>query len=217
LGLVQSFTKDIHYSFGEDDELPHIVAPAHVLFDRVVVTPPDQMPPPIDEPLEESAEAIAHRKTRKVYGKWGTTDTYSFSFYSMYIDLPSWQLVGLPASGDLSLKTFWGKSLLRLCMYEKIGETKQHYRSDKRYVFLTEAKHLSVHEMERQTSDPSNESLSEDDDSNNIITWSEKWRSATIAPTVKGARRSESQVFLEPLDNDENEMQFFDAENGTEN
>lgn len=216
LGLLQSFTKDIHYSFGEDDELPHIVAPAHVFFDRVVVTPPDQVPPPIDEPLEESAEAIARRKARKVYGKWGTINTYSFSFYSMYIDLPQWQLVGLPASGDLSLKTFWGKSLLRLCMYEKIGETKQHYRNDMRYVFLAEAKHLSVHEMGRQKSDPCNESLSEDDESNNIITWSEK-RSSTTAPTIKSVRRSESQVFPETSENDEDAMQFFDAEDGTEN
>jgi Protein of unknown function (DUF1769)/Protein of unknown function, DUF547 len=213
LRLAESFNKNLHYSFGDSEgkELPHIVAPAYTFFERVVVTPPGETLPPMDEPFDESPESIAHRKKTTSYGEWSTTDTYSFSFYSMYIDLPTWQLVGLPASGDLSLKTFWGQSLLKICMYEKSGSSKQHLQDSNRYAFSVQLKFLGKH---GQTDD---ESLSDEEDSN-IILWSERQRrSSLVVKRQNSAKyniaRSESQLFLDYSEEPDNEkLHFFDAE-----
>lgn len=137
LKLVESFNSNVHYSFGEKGgaEKPHIVVPAYTFFERIVATPPDETPPPIDEFFQESRESMARRKASKSGGKWNAQDTYSLSFYSMYIDLPTWKLVSLPVSGDISLKTFWGNSLLNICMYEKTGSSSSHLRDSNRYAF----------------------------------------------------------------------------------
>jgi hypothetical protein len=120
LKLVDSYNSNVHYSFGDSKglEKPHIVAPAYTFFERVVATPPDETPPPMDCFFEESNESISRRKASESNGEWNTTDTYSLSFYSMYIDLPTWKLVSLPVSGDISLKTFWGNSLLSIVWRE---------------------------------------------------------------------------------------------------
>lgn len=138
LRLVESFNSHVHYSFGDRDgkEKPHIVVPAYTFFERVVVTQPGKEPPAIDELFEESKESIATRK-KGADGSafWNTTDTFSFSFYSMYIDLPTWQLTGLPLQGDISLKTFWKDSLLKIGMYEKLGDHSEHYQNSNNYAF----------------------------------------------------------------------------------
>jgi len=105
LRLIEGFSSDVHYSYGDSkgEEKPHIVVPAHSFFERVVATPPSEHPPPIDEMFEESKESIARRKKFKGAGFWNKSDVFSLSFFSMYIDLPTWQLVGLPLQ-DLSLK-----------------------------------------------------------------------------------------------------------------
>jgi len=219
LRLVESFNKNVHYSFGDKEgrELPHIVAPAFSFFDRVVATPAGEDPPPMDEPFEESAESLANRKKTKSYGSWNTTDTYSFSFYSMYIDLPTWQLVGLPASGDLSLKTFWGESLLRICMYEKVGTAKQHCQDSNRYAFSVEAKFLGKHGKASAQRDTDLESSSFDEGADgNIITWSERRRSLVMSQqenslTSTDMNRSESFVLPSKVE-DEYDLEFFDAE-----
>ena len=71
------------------------------------------------EPFEESKQSIRARRASKSTGEWNTSDTYSFSFYSMYLDLPSWSIVKLPLANDMTLRTFWGKALLRIILYER--------------------------------------------------------------------------------------------------
>ena len=131
------------------------MAPAYTFYERLVVTPPDQTPPSLLDEIIESPASIQTRKSctswhalqESSQSFWNTTDTYTFSFYSMYIDLPSWQLVGLPASGDLSLQTFWGtSSLLRICMYDQTTATTTHkaahVRSQNRYAFAVQLEYL---------------------------------------------------------------------------
>lgn len=214
LRLVESFNKNMHYSFGDSEgkELAHIVAPAYTFFERFIATPPGQTPPSMDEPFEESPESIAYRKKTNSFGEWNTTDTYSFSFYSMYIDLPTWQLVGLPASGDLSLTTFWGQSSLSIGMYEKTGvAVKQHCQKLNRYAFSLQLKFLG---SQGRTSD---EPLL-DQEENNIILWSERHRSSRVVLHATSAKnnvndRSDSQLFFDSSENDDElDLHFFDAE-----
>lgn len=135
LKLVDRFISGVHSAFGDEKELAHIVAPAWGFFERLVVTPPGGTPPRLDQDIVETAESMANRKNARSSSNWNTVDTYTFSFYSMNIDLPTWSLVGLPVSNDVSLTTFWGDSALKICMYEKLGTEKQHRANQKRYVF----------------------------------------------------------------------------------
>jgi len=42
-----------------------------------------------------SSSSSRRRRRRRRGGRWnGTISTYSFSFYSMFIDFPKWQMVG---------------------------------------------------------------------------------------------------------------------------
>lgn len=128
LKLLKSFYDSIYYSFGDDEEPAQIVFPAYMFFERFIATKPGDTPPPMGEFFEESAESIRKRKSGKSLGEWNTEDTYSFSFYSMYLDLPTWSLCNLPFSNNISLRTFWGKSSLRICLYDRLApkEEKKH-------------------------------------------------------------------------------------------
>jgi hypothetical protein len=147
LNLVVRIKSNVHYSFGDSKDLekPHIVAPAYTFFEQVVITAPGESPPPMDNLFEETNESIAHRRASKATGNWNTMDTYSLSFYSMYIDLPTWHLIGLPVSGAINLKTFWSDSLLRLCMYEKMGTDKRHLQESNRYAFAVQVRTHTHH------------------------------------------------------------------------
>lgn len=142
LKLVENFNPQVHFSYGDSKgrEKPHIVVPAYSFFERVVVTPPGENPPLLGEQFVESAPSIAQRKKPNVQYQFTTSDVYSFSFYSMYMNLPTWQLVGLPVQGDISLKTFWGDSVLRICMYEKLGPQREHLQELNRYAFALQVK-----------------------------------------------------------------------------
>jgi hypothetical protein len=238
LKLVESCNSNVHYSFGDGKgEKPHIVAPAYTFFERVLATPPGETPPPMDLFFEESIESISRRKTCKSNGEWNTTDTYSLSFYSMYIDLPTWKLVGLPVSGDISLKTFWGNSLLSICMYEKTGTEKQHLQQFNRYGFAVQvswwirlgqvylellasqilflqAKFLGTG-LQSQTNEPDHKG--EEDD---IMRWTGK-RALPIELQDESERsasgqgsfpRSESQIFPPAMMMVESDDEFYDAE-----
>jgi hypothetical protein len=145
LRLVESFNSNIHYSYGDDKENAHIVGPAFTFFERIIATPPGQTPPLIGEPFEETLESRDYRKASKASGTWNAVDTYSLEFYSMYIDLPTWNLVNLPVSGDIALKTFWGNSLLRICMYENLSSDlareQRHLEDLKKYVFAVQVRY----------------------------------------------------------------------------
>ena len=94
---------EMHFSFGDkyNDELPHISFPAWTLFDKVVVTKEGDEPPTLGpDVLSEPNKASTARKRSGYSGDWNTTDTYSFSYHSMYLDLPIWHVCNLPTSGS---------------------------------------------------------------------------------------------------------------------
>ena len=138
LKLVKSFAPNVHYSFGDsgDKEKPHIVIPAWSFFERLVVTKPGEEIPILGEEFVEPKESVAARKAFKSKPQWNTEDTYSMSFYSMYMDFAKWQIVQLPV-GDVDLKTFWGKSSLTIVLYENETPPKddRHLQLDNKYYF----------------------------------------------------------------------------------
>jgi hypothetical protein len=151
-----------HKTTTTKSERAHIVVPAYTFFERVIATPPGETPPSLgdlnDVRWKESPAAVQARKkgTQGEAGHWNTTDTYSFSYYSMYIDLPTWSLVKLPVSGNIALQTFWGQSLLNICMYEvdeATGKDKgKHWESLKTYAFsLQVRKKKETFERARKT------------------------------------------------------------------
>jgi Protein of unknown function (DUF1769) len=138
LKLLKSFYPTIHYSFGDDEEFAHIVVPAYRFFERLVVTKPGEQPPILGEPFEEPAESVKARKNSKGVGEWDTENTYSMSFYSMYLDLPTWSVVNIPMSNDMPLATFWGKSALTICFYDRVApdSVKKHLPKYNNYGFV---------------------------------------------------------------------------------
>ena len=141
---------EMHYSFGDknNDELPHISFPAWTLFDKVVVTKEGEEPPPLGpDVLPESKKASAARKRSGYSGDWNTTDTYSFSYHSMYLDLPIWHLCNLPTS-DIDLSQFWGESLLRIVVYENGSDNGKHLQRDNRYIAGIQAQYLGFEDDE---------------------------------------------------------------------
>ena len=151
LSFVEKFSSTVHYSYGDpktktnttttngettdnnnddnddrDIERSHIVVPAYTCFENLIVTKPGDTPPELGALQWDGEDKVQERerKSGKLgYGDWNTTDTYSFCYFSMYIDLPTWSLVKLPIpSGSIGLETFWGRSTLSICMYEKLEE-----------------------------------------------------------------------------------------------
>jgi hypothetical protein len=144
LKLVKSVAPDTHYSFGDNGakENPHIVIPAWSFFERLVVTKPGEEPPELGQDFFEPEESVAARKNLKSRAQWNTDDTYSMSFYSMYMDLVKWQIVQLPVTSDIDLKTFWGNSFLRIVLYENTTPKKdaRHLQKDNTYFFVIEVR-----------------------------------------------------------------------------
>ena len=107
----------------------------------MVVTAEGGTPPPIGELFPEDEKARAKRRGGADLGDWDTTSTYSFSFNSMYVDLPEWKLVSLPMMRDMDLATFWGSAGLRLVVYENGASKKsKHLQAENKYVLCIETK-----------------------------------------------------------------------------
>lgn len=154
LNWAKASNKDLSYSFGGADglEKPHMVVPAHTFFDRVVVTKPGEVLPSLMDVLSESEESIQRRRSKSQTFSdpydphsespgwmWNTTDTYSFSFYTSNVDLPTWTLLNMPGFDDIHLKTLLGSSKLRLVIYENAASPTQsnqrHLQQSNRYLF----------------------------------------------------------------------------------
>mmetsp|Transcript_47222 Transcript_47222/g.71426 ORF Transcript_47222/g.71426 Transcript_47222/m.71426 type:complete len:861 (+) Transcript_47222:24-2606(+) len=148
LKLVSQKIAGIHYSFGDSkgDEWAHIVFPAWTFFDKIVATKPGDTPPPMDEDFPESAKDSKKRKASGSNGNWNTEDTYSLSFNSMYLDLPTWHLMNLNVMKDVDLRQFWGDSMLRFVAYEKTGNLreKKHLRRDNKYLMGIQTQFLGA-------------------------------------------------------------------------
>jgi hypothetical protein len=181
LRIVEGFNPGVHSSFGTsqadggggEEEKAHIVVPAYSFFERVVATPPGLDPPELGSELEEAKESLDRRRdpAAAMAHRFNAEDTYTFSFHSMYVDLPRWRLVNLPLPrGDVSLRTFWHDSHLRICMYEKAeagvasaagasgtssspasssSRRPPHLHKDNRYAFVLQVRFVS-HSGHRQ-------------------------------------------------------------------
>ena len=212
--LMETGFSDLRYSFGDEKKnlCPRIAVPAFSGMERLVVTPPDQTPPPISgDPFEESKEDRTKRLRSKEW-EWNSTDTYSFTFFSMYLSLATWKLVNLPVSTDINLRRLWNDGDLRLVMYEKVGAGKEHPPSSISYALNMNLRYLG----DRRVSE---EESSEPEDFEDIALDSDRGQNGYKTPTdesesgVWAFRRSESANFPAIMEGDtsSDEEDFFDA------
>lgn len=123
LQFCKSFNASIHHSYGDSQqvELPHIVGPFWSTIDRVVVTPPGELPPPFikgfPEPPESRAARRAGNPLLSVKPPLDLDSTYSFSFKTRYVDLESWAVISVPLMKEFKLQTFWSDADLRFVAY----------------------------------------------------------------------------------------------------
>ena len=107
LGLI-SQVLPIHYSFGSrsGDEAPHIVSPLWAAADRMIVSADGETPPELGSVAALDSEPAEQRKLRRLEAYSATFDptcTYTFSFNTSNVDLPTWRLCGVPLFGDYDL------------------------------------------------------------------------------------------------------------------
>lgn len=116
--------KDVHQSFGGSGECPHIGAPAFHSFDRVVVTPPGETPPPLGEHLPRMESDIQRRKNFfKINQKIDVGSTYTFSLKNRRFDPLKWKVVGVPIARQFTVSRF--TDAVRLAVYEVLEEAGQ--------------------------------------------------------------------------------------------
>lgn len=113
--------KDIHMSFGGNGEVPHMGAPAFHSFDRVVVTPPGETPPPLGQHLERMPSDIQRRKHFFKYDhKIDIGNTYTFSMKNRRFDPLKWKVIGVPIARQFTVSRF--TEAVRLAVYECLEE-----------------------------------------------------------------------------------------------
>ncbi len=113
ISLCSSMVGDLHSSLGDNKngelfQLPHLVAPMFITFDKIILTAPGETPPPLGVPFVEDLE---YRKKRLKFRniKDANVDletTYSFSVNTSNINLLNWTLVGIPMVKPMDLRTF---------------------------------------------------------------------------------------------------------------
>ncbi|RHY35218.1 hypothetical protein DYB32_000286 [Aphanomyces invadans] len=157
LRVLNLLVVGLHYSLGltspddvnhpSEEELGHICFPLHSSVDEFVCTPAGQSPPTLGvDSFGESAAARAERKAAKDLYKYNTDDTYTFSFFSFYIDFVAWKLVHVPGLPTINLERFWDTMPLRIVSYSVAAEvgTEEHHKkpthtqSDKEYYMSIE-------------------------------------------------------------------------------
>lgn len=113
--------KDVHLSFGGSGELPHMGAPAFHSFDRVVVTPPGETPPPLGQHLQRMPSDVQRRKNFfKIDQKIEVGSTYTFSMKNRRFSPLSWKVVGVPIARQFTVSRF--TESVRLAVYEVLEE-----------------------------------------------------------------------------------------------
>jgi hypothetical protein len=130
----------VHHSFGESStEKPCIVSTWHHFVDRMVITTDGETPPVLgDGDVKEPDADRKARKKSKVVPPINVGATYTFSIYTMYVDLLSWKVIKLPGLKPFDLHTFWGDQSLTLGMYDLPGDVpnpKVHPDIDRNYFF----------------------------------------------------------------------------------
>ena len=113
--------KDVHLSFGGNGEVPHIGAPAFHSFDRVVVTPPGESPPPLGQHLERMPSDVKRRKHFfKTDQRIEVGSTYTFSMKNRRFNPLKWKVVRVPIARQFTVSRVTDS--VRLAVYEVLEE-----------------------------------------------------------------------------------------------
>eukprot|EP00548_Thalassiothrix_antarctica_P001563 CAMPEP_0194131086 /NCGR_PEP_ID=MMETSP0152-20130528/1924_1 /TAXON_ID=1049557 /ORGANISM="Thalassiothrix antarctica, Strain L6-D1" /LENGTH=803 /DNA_ID=CAMNT_0038825747 /DNA_START=50 /DNA_END=2458 /DNA_ORIENTATION=- len=161
LKFMRSFVKDLSYAFGNKKEVAHISAPAWFAFDSIVITPPGDSPPALGSiEFPESKADVAFRRSSNGLGNWNTTDIFTLTFHSMYIDGPTWHLMEIPFAPNLDLHTFWGDSFFRFVLYDNDSDDRKQMLADNGYFLKVQVEYLGKDEQSNnEERDENTESL----------------------------------------------------------
>jgi hypothetical protein len=125
LSFLKTLVNNLHYSFGESKstegyETAHVVAPLFSTMDKITFTPTGGVPPSMGIPFPDDLELRKIRldPSRCDSIKISTEGTYSFSLNSNNIDLPGWEVMGIPMLKPLSINLFSGGGPFSLVAYE---------------------------------------------------------------------------------------------------
>lgn len=128
LQFVATMVSNTHYSFGDYNEInnnieyevPHIVAPLMATMDKILVSKPGETLPPLGIPFTEDLNFRKLRlKTRYLHECPIDLDNiYSLSVNTANLDLPEWNMVGVPLVGKYDLRAIFGGGSLRFVAYE---------------------------------------------------------------------------------------------------
>jgi hypothetical protein len=122
------------------------------------------------------SEIVKSRKSLKSRIQWNTEDTYTMSYHTMYIDLPSWTTSNIPLVRDLKLQTFWANSLLKIVLYEPDKPNTPHVAADNKYIMSIQVNYLQPSERKRLEDSLSIDTPSSEDDpdlSDGASSWAE--------------------------------------------
>jgi hypothetical protein len=209
LKMTKSFNPALHYSFGDvsNKEMAHICFPASTFFEQLVITKPNDTPPPMGIDFQEPSEVAKLRKSYKTKIDWNTTDTYSMSFHSMYVDFPSWSVVRLPIGRDIPLQTFWGNASASVVLYElddSKQEQKRHTLSSKTYLLGVQMCYVgNTTELEQQQLEDGN-----DVGSDTGTDWSDE---RSMIEVDVGSTSSTAGLGYMPAFDEDDELHFFDT------
>ena len=126
----------MHHSFGDTEfnEFPHITGPFWSFVDRLIITRPNELPPPLKETFPEDIDNRKSRGSKSTcvrtnndgsvnYDVIDSADEvdldsiYSFSHRTTKFDIVNWQIVNVPFLKPMNMTTFWGDADLRLVAY----------------------------------------------------------------------------------------------------
>jgi hypothetical protein len=82
----------------------------------VVITSPDETPPPLGQPFPETPQQKSSRRQHDL--EINLTNTYSFSMNSYNMDIISWNLIKVPLLQVIPLRTFTEETPINLVAYE---------------------------------------------------------------------------------------------------
>lgn len=128
-GVVFACNQEL--SEGPDGDIlrPHIAFPM-LAADAIVVTEPGEEPPPITESLEKTP--LAEKKGVCL----NTKDTFTFGYWSKYVDFVRWEVCNMPLGWRSSFANFIGAQRLHLVCYRLKAATGEvtHADSNKQYL-----------------------------------------------------------------------------------
>jgi hypothetical protein len=150
LGVISNVVTEMHWSFGDAEQLAHICMPLSQSADRLIRTPPGQQPPVHGIDM---FPGTVDKRNNPVDMKFDVESTYSMAWYSGNVDIARWKAVNIPGSRDVDLEAFWQELPFRLTAYELIELDKYkglprhkvpHTAENKRYLFCLSVQRKSV-------------------------------------------------------------------------